>query len=68
MASTGNKIYDSLTTFSALKFLILMFQKQNIMDTLSQFKNELEAEYQTTRKFFETYPEEKMTLLLMKKV
>jgi hypothetical protein len=35
------KIYDSLTTFSALKFLILMSQKQNIMDTLSQFKNEL---------------------------
>ena len=29
------------------------------MDTLSQFKNELEAEYQTTRKFFEAYPEEK---------
>ncbi len=60
MASTGDyKIYDSPTTFSALKFLILCLQKQNIMDTLSQFKNELEAEYQTTRKFFETYPEEK---------
>lgn len=29
------------------------------MDTLSQFKNELEAEYQTTKKFFETYPDEK---------
>lgn len=29
------------------------------MDTLSQFKNELEAEYQTTRKFFEAYPEGK---------
>ncbi|MEG0928252.1 MULTISPECIES: DinB family protein [Chryseobacterium] len=29
------------------------------MDTLSQFKNELEAEYQTTRKFFETYPDSK---------
>lgn len=29
------------------------------MDTLSQFKNELETEYQTTRKFFETYPDGK---------
>ncbi|RTZ50285.1 damage-inducible protein DinB [Chryseobacterium arthrosphaerae] len=29
------------------------------MDTLSQFKNELEAEYHTTRKFFEAYPEGK---------
>ena len=29
------------------------------MNTLSQFKNELEAEYQTTKKFFETYPDEK---------
>lgn len=29
------------------------------MDTLAQFKDELGAEYQTTRKFFEIYPEEK---------
>jgi hypothetical protein len=29
------------------------------MDTLSQFKNEFEAEYQTTRKFFEAYPDGK---------
>lgn len=29
------------------------------MNTLSQFKHELEAEYQTTRKFFEAYPDEK---------
>ncbi|KMQ69724.1 damage-inducible protein DinB [Chryseobacterium sp. FH2] len=29
------------------------------MDTLSQLKNELDAEYQTTRKFFEAYPEGK---------
>ncbi|MFC3160045.1 hypothetical protein ACFOEQ_17540 [Chryseobacterium arachidis] len=29
------------------------------MDTLSQFKNELQDEYQTTRKFFEVYPEGK---------
>jgi uncharacterized damage-inducible protein DinB len=29
------------------------------MDTLSQFKDELEAEYQTTKKFFEVYPEGK---------
>lgn len=29
------------------------------MDTLSQFKNEFTSEYQTTRKFFEAYPEGK---------
>jgi uncharacterized damage-inducible protein DinB len=29
------------------------------MDTLSQLKNELQEEYQTTRKFFEAYPEGK---------
>lgn len=29
------------------------------MDTLLQFRNELETEYQTTRKFFEVYPENK---------
>jgi uncharacterized damage-inducible protein DinB len=29
------------------------------MDTLSQLKNELKEEHQTTRKFFEIYPEEK---------
>lgn len=29
------------------------------MDTLSQFKDEFENEYQTTRKFFEAYPENK---------
>jgi len=29
------------------------------MDTLSQFKDEFETEYQTTRKFFEVYPENK---------
>ena len=29
------------------------------MDTLKQFRDELEAEYQTTRKFFEIYPEDK---------
>lgn len=29
------------------------------MDTLSQLKNELQHEYQTTRKFFEIYPEAK---------
>lgn len=29
------------------------------MDTLSQFKDEFETEYQTTRKFFEAYPENK---------
>ncbi|MFN1218357.1 DinB family protein [Chryseobacterium kwangjuense] len=27
------------------------------MDTLSQFKDELETEYETTRKFFEIYPD-----------
>lgn len=29
------------------------------MDTLKQFRDELEAEYQTTKKFFETYPKDK---------
>ncbi|REC44751.1 DinB family protein [Chryseobacterium pennipullorum] len=29
------------------------------MDTLSQFKDEFETEYQTTKKFFEAYPEGK---------
>lgn len=29
------------------------------MDTLSQFKSEFETEYQTTRKFFEAYPDGK---------
>ncbi|MCS3530262.1 DinB family protein [Chryseobacterium sp. JUb7] len=29
------------------------------MDTLSQLKNELQEEYQTTRKFFEIYPDTK---------
>lgn len=29
------------------------------MDTLSQLKNELQEEYQTTRKFFEVYPDNK---------
>ncbi len=29
------------------------------MDTLKQFREELEAEYQTTKKFFEIYPEDK---------
>jgi len=29
------------------------------MDTLAQFKDEFETEYQTTRKFFEAYPEGK---------
>lgn len=29
------------------------------MDTLSQLKNELQEEYQTTRRFFEEYPDDK---------
>lgn len=29
------------------------------MDTLKQFRDELEAEYQMTKKFFEIYPEDK---------
>lgn len=29
------------------------------MDPLKQFRDELEAEYQTTKKFFEIYPEDK---------
>lgn len=29
------------------------------MDTLKQLKNELESEYQTTKRFFEIYPEDK---------
>lgn len=37
------------------------------MDTLSQFKNELEAEFQTTRKFFEAYPEGKNEYAPMRK-
>jgi hypothetical protein len=53
------KIYDSLTTFSALKFLILSLQKQNIMDTLSQFKNELKLNIRP--------PENSLKLILKKK-
>jgi len=30
------------------------------MDTLKQLRDELEAEYQTTKKFFEIYPEDKI--------
>jgi uncharacterized damage-inducible protein DinB len=38
---------------------ILFPQKINNMDTLDQLKSELEHEYNTTKKFFESYPADK---------
>lgn len=38
------------------------------MDTLSQFKNELEAEYHTTRKFLKLIRKERTSMRPMRKV
>lgn len=37
----------------------MCLKKQNIMDTLSQLKSELQGEYQTTKKFIELFPDGK---------
>ena len=37
------------------------------MDTLQQLRDELTYEYTVTKNFFDNYPEEKTTMLPMKK-